>query len=86
MHKGTVLYLTDVMTFPQEEDDEKLLSSLNLDPEASIIAASAKGFYDLHDATRLLLYRGAKYVEAVKARSSASGSLEVFGEPMRLFG
>jgi len=86
MTKGTVVYIANAASLPPDFDDEQALRSLALAPESAVVAAEHTGFYDLMQATHVLLARGAKRAEAIRVRSDANGRLERLGEPMRLFG
>lgn len=86
MRKGTVVYLTDAANTSDELDDAKTAVVLGLDPQWTVLAASSGGYYEMDDATRLLIQRGAKSIEAVKAHVDGEGKVQLFGEPMRVFG
>lgn len=86
MRKGTVVYLTDAANASDELDEAATALLLGLDPEWTLLAASSGGYYEMDDATRLLIQRGAKSIEAVKVHVDAEGNVQPFGEPLRVFG
>jgi hypothetical protein len=86
MRCGTVIYLTNAGSLTQDLDDELAIKNLGLDPKWTIIAADLNGFYDLIDATQVLIVRGAKHIEALRAFSVSEYEIRPFGEPLRMFG
>jgi len=86
MRKATVVYLADSMNVPEDLDEARALASVGLDPEWSVLSASRAGYWDLGEAARHLVVRGAKSVQAVKATVGEDGRLHLFGQPIRVFG
>ncbi len=86
MRCGTVIYLTDAASMTKDLDDELAIKNLGLDPKWTIIAADLDGYYDLIDATQVLIVRGAKHIEALRASSISEDEIRPFGEPLRMFG
>ncbi|MBW1807833.1 MAG: hypothetical protein JRJ19_05980 [Deltaproteobacteria bacterium] len=86
MRCGTVIYLTDAASLTEDLDDELAIKNLGLDPKWTIIAADLNGYYDLIDATQVLIVRGAKHIEALRAFLASENEIQPFGEPVRMFG
>ena len=85
MKMGTVLYLTDAAG-AADFDDELALLRLGLSPDWAVVAAEDPGYFSMHDATRLLIERGASRIEAVRARIGQDGDMVLFGDVMHLYG
>lgn len=86
MKKGLIVYLTDSYTLPMNFDADEALAALSLSCDHSVLAASAEGFYDIPEAWHLMLTRGMQYISCIKGRFNKAGDIELYGEPMRLYG
>ncbi len=86
MRMGTVLYLTDAASIDADFDEERAVARLGFSTDWTVVAASDPGYYSVHDATRLLIERGAKGIEAVRGKLGREGDIEIFGDVMRVFG
>ena len=86
MKKGLIVYLIDSDRLPQPFDPDEALSHLALRSDHSILAAAAEGFYDIPEAWHLMLTRGMQHISCVKARIGQGGQIEVYGQPLRLYG
>lgn len=86
MRTGTVLYLTDAASVPDDVDDEAVISRAGLDPGWTLVAAQRCGYYAVEEALHLLISRGATRVDAVKGRLGPDGFVDLFGAPLRLHG
>jgi len=86
MKKGLIVYLIDSHTLPESFDPDEALSHLPLASDHSVLAASTEGFYDIPQAWHLMLTRGVQHISCVKAKVGRGGRLEVYGEPLRLYG
>jgi hypothetical protein len=86
MRKGLIVYLVDSDNLPEAFDGDKALSHLSLSCDHSVLAASTEGFYDIPEAWHLMLTRGMQYISCVKGRISEVGEIELYGEPLRLYG
>jgi hypothetical protein len=86
MKKGLIVYLVDSDNLPEAFDDEDPLSHLALAFDHLVLAASTEGFYDIPAAWHLMLTRGMQSISCVKGRLSESGDIELYGEPLRLYG
>ena len=86
MKKGLIVYLTDSNTLPMTFDADEALAALSLSCDHSVLAASAEGFYDIPEAWHLMLTRGMQYISCIKGRFNEAGNIELYGEPLRLYG
>jgi hypothetical protein len=86
MKKGLIVYLIDSDSLPEPFDPDEALAHLSLKSDHSVLAASAQGFYDIPEAWHLLLTQGMQYIYCVKGRLNDSGDIELYGEPLRLYG
>ena len=86
MKKGLIVYLVDSDNLPEAFDGDNALSHLSLSCDHSVLAASTEGFYDIPEAWHLMLTRGMQYISCVKGRLNESGDIELYGEPLRLYG
>ena len=86
MITATVVYLADAATVSRDFDEAQALARLGLPDRWSLVAASDNGFYDMHDAVRVLVERGAHRVEARRGHLDGEGNICLFGEPLRLLG
>ena len=86
MKKGLIIYLTDSDRLPMSFDADEALATLNLSCDTSVLAAAAEGFYDIPEAWHLMLTRGMQYISCIKGRFNESGDIELYGEPLRLYG
>jgi hypothetical protein len=86
MKKGLIVYLVDSDSLPEPFDPDEALSHLSLKSDHSVLAASAQGFYDIPEAWHLLLTHGMQHISCVKARVGQAGQIELYGEPLRLYG
>jgi len=86
MKQGLVVYLTGASEVDDSFDEEKAFAELGFDSRMTLLAASASNYYDVMDATKILLERGAGRVEVAKAALEPGGKLRIFGEPLRLYG
>ena len=86
MKKGLIVYLTDSDSLPEVFDGDDALAHLSLPCDYSVLAASAEGFYDIPEAWHLMLTKGMQYISCVKGRFSGTGHIELYGEPLRLYG
>ncbi|MBW2071516.1 MAG: hypothetical protein JRI89_09700 [Deltaproteobacteria bacterium] len=86
MKKGIIVYLTDSGNLPESFSVEEAMAGLGLPGDSTVLAAGTEGFYDVEDACHLLLTQGAQHVSCVKARLNEAGKLEIFGDPLRLYG
>jgi len=86
MKKGLIVYLIDSDSLPEVFDADDALAHLSLSCDHSVLAASSEGFYDIPAAWHLMLTRGMQSISCVKGRLSESGYIELYGEPLRLFG
>jgi len=84
--KGLIVYLIDSDSLPQTFDGDDALAHLSLSFDHSVLAASTEGFYDIPEAWHLMLTRGMQYISCVKGRLNESGDIELYGEPLRLYG
>ena len=86
MKKGLIVYLTDSNTLPMTFDADEALTSLSLSCDQSVLAAAAEGFYGIPEAWHLMLTRGMQYISCIKGRFNEAGNIELYGEPLRLYG
>jgi hypothetical protein len=86
MKKGLIVYLIDSNSLPEDFDADKALGSLSIKCDSSVLAAANEGFYDLPDAWHFMITRGMQHVSCVKARLNEAGHIELYGEPLRLYG
>jgi hypothetical protein len=86
MKKGLIVYLVDSDNLPQAFDGDDALSHLALSFDYSVLAASTEGFYDIPAAWHLMLTRGMQYISCMKGRFNEVGEIELYGEPLRLYG
>jgi hypothetical protein len=86
MKKGLIVYLTDSDSLPMTFDADEALAALSLSSDHSVLAASAEGFYGIPEAWHLMLTKGMQYISCVKGRFSGTGKIELYGEPLRLYG
>ena len=86
MKKGLIIYLTDSDRLPMSFDADEALATLILSCDRSVLAAAAEGFYDIPEAWHLMLTRGMQYISCIKGRFNESGDIELYGEPLRLYG
>ena len=86
MKKGLIVYLTDSQGLPEDFDADRALASMSLQFEQSVLAASTEGFYDIPEAWHLMLTRGIQHISCVKGRLNETGHIELYGEPLRLYG
>ncbi|MGD8530590.1 MAG: hypothetical protein PVH35_04050 [Syntrophobacterales bacterium] len=86
MKKGLIVYLIDSDSLPESFDADHALAHLSLFCDHSVLAASSEGFYDIPAAWHLMLTRGMQSISCVKGRLSESGDIELYGEPLRLYG
>ena len=86
MKKGLIVYLTDSDTLPMAFDADDALAALSLSSDHSVLAAAAEGFYDIPEAWHLMLTRGIQHISCVKGRLNKTGDIELYGEPLRLYG
>jgi hypothetical protein len=86
MKKGLIVYLVDSGNLPETFDESEALGSLTDDCDYSVLAASREGYYDIPEAWHLMLTRGMQHISCVKARLDEAGSIELYGEPLRLCG
>ena len=86
MKRGLIVYLINSDSLPEPFDQDEALSCLSIKSDHSILAASTEGFYDIPEAWHLMLTRGMQYISCVKARFNEAGKIELYGEPLRLYG
>ncbi|MFP3869416.1 MAG: hypothetical protein ACLFVT_00865 [Syntrophobacteria bacterium] len=86
MKKGLIVYLTNSAQVPETFDAEEAMACLALPCDRAVLAAAAEGFRSVEEALHLLLSRGMQHVSCVKARLNEVGTIELFGEPLRLCG
>ena len=86
MKKGLIVYLTNSESLPENFNADEALTGLSLQCERSVLAASTDGFYDIPEAWHHMLTRGIQYISCVKGQLSETGHLEIYGEPLRLYG
>ena len=86
MKKGLIVYLTDSDSLPEFFDEDEALTHLSLESDHSVLAAAAEGFYDIAEAWHLMLTRGVQHISCVKGRFNEAGDIELYGEPLRLYG
>ena len=86
MKKGLIVYLVDSDNLTETFDADDALASLSLSCDQSVLAASAEGFYDIPGAWHLMLTKGIQYISCIKGRFNESGGIELYGEPLRLYG
>ncbi len=86
MRQGTVLYLANAMEIGEDFDDGRAIADLDLDPERTMLASSIPGYYEIHDAVRLMILRGFKRIEGLRAAVHPDQSVRPIGKPFRLFG
>jgi hypothetical protein len=86
MITATVVYLADAATVGRDFDEAQALERLGFADRWSLVAASDNGFYDMHDAVRILVERGAHRVEARRGSLDEEGNISLFGEPLRILG
>lgn len=86
MKKGLIVYLTGSKSLPQNFNADEALAALSLSYELSMLAASTDGFYDIPAAWHLMLTRGIQHISCVKGQLNEAGRIELYGEPLRLFG
>jgi hypothetical protein len=86
MKKGLIVYLVDSDNLPEAFDGDSALTHLSLSFDQSVLAASTEGFYDIPEAWHLMLTRGMQYISCVKGRFDEAGKIELYGEPLRLYG
>ncbi|MDW7710282.1 MAG: hypothetical protein SCH98_07380 [Deferrisomatales bacterium] len=85
MQQGTVLYIADVRSLPQDWEAEEAAAAAGFDPVWTEVAAPGPGFYTPQEAQLRLAERGAGRIEAAHARY-ADGRLEVGARRVRLQG
>jgi hypothetical protein len=86
MKKGVIVYLTDSAGLPEDFDAAEALAALTIQCEYSVLAASTDGFYDVPEAWHLMLTRGIQHISCVKGHLNVAGRIELYGEPLRLYG
>ena len=86
MKKGLIVYLIDSDSLPEAFDGDDALAHLSLPWDYSVLAASTEGFHDIPSAWHLMLTRGMQNVSCVKGRLNDTGDIELYGEPLRLYG
>ena len=86
MKEGLIVYLTDSMGLPANFDADDAMASISLKCEHTVLAASTDGFYDIPEAWHLMLTRGVQHISCVKAQFNETGQIELYGEPLRLYG
>ena len=86
MKKGMIVYLTNSADLPETFDADEAIASLPLSSDRTVLAAAAEGFWGVPEALHLLLTRGMQHISCVKARLNELGYVEVYGEPLRLYG
>ena len=86
MKKGLIVYLTDSKSLPENFNADEALAALSLRYEHSMLAASTDGFYDIPEAWHLMLTRGIQHISCVKGQLNAVGRIELYGDPLRLYG
>ena len=86
MKKGLIVYLTDSKNLPEDFNADEALATLELRCERTVLAASTDGYYDIPEAWHLMLTSGIQHVSCVKARLNEAGHIELYGEPLRLYG
>ncbi len=86
MKKGLIVYLIDSKSLPENFDADEELARLSPGADCSVLAASAEGFYGVPEAWHLMLTRGMQHISCVKARFNETGTIELYGEPLRLYG
>jgi hypothetical protein len=86
MKRGLIVYLTDSESLPDSFSPDEALATVPLKCERSLLAAAGEEFFDIDGALHQLIVRGMQHVSCVKARLDRNGRLELFGEPLRLYG
>ena len=86
MKKGLIVYLVDSSSLPETFDENNALGRLSLQYDRSVLAASSDEFYGIPEAWHLMLTRGMQHISCIKARLNEGGSIELYGEPLRLYG
>ncbi len=86
MKKGVIVYLTDSAGLPEDFDATQALAAITFQCEYSVLAASTDGFYDVPEAWHLMLTRGIQHISCVKGQLNEAGQIELYGEPLRLYG
>jgi hypothetical protein len=86
MKKGMIVYLTNSADLPETFDADEAIASLAISSDRTVLAAAAEGFWGVPEALHLLLTRGMQHISCVKARLNELGYVEVYGEPLRLYG
>ncbi len=86
MKKGMIVYLTDSKSLPEDFDAAEALAALTFQSEHSVLAASTDGFYDIPEAWHLMLTSGIQHISCVKGQLNEAGRIELYGEPLRLYG
>jgi hypothetical protein len=86
MKRGLIVYLTGSDSLPATFEPDSALAHLPLSCDRAVLAASGEGFCGVDEALHLLLVNGMQHVSCIKARLGESGSIEFFGEPLRLYG
>lgn len=86
MKKGLIVYLINSDSLPEPFDPDAALAHLSLKSDYSLLAASTEGFHDIPGAWHLMLTRGMQCITCVKGRLNESGEIELYGEPLRLYG
>jgi hypothetical protein len=86
MQTGTVLYLTDSQNVPEDLDETFLIEGAGLEPRWTVLADAGGGYLPVEDAVHRLIVRGAHRVEAVTCRVTDDGTVDRFGDPLRIYG
>jgi hypothetical protein len=86
MKKGLIVYLTDSNSLPETFVAEDALAQFSPQFDRYLLAASAESFYDIPEAWHLMLTRGIQHISCVKGRFNEAGDIELYGEPLRLYG
>ncbi|MGD8370526.1 MAG: hypothetical protein PVG64_09605 [Syntrophobacterales bacterium] len=86
MKKGLIVYLIDSSSLPENFDADEALGRLSIQCDSSLLAASTEGFYDIPEAWHLMMTRGMQSISCIKGRFSEAGDIELYGDPLRLYG
>ena len=86
MKKGLIVYLVDSSSLPETFDENNALGRLSLPYDRSVLAASSDGFYGIPEAWHLMLTQGMQHISCAKARLNEGDCIELYGEPLRLYG
>jgi|GEM_PF-4464173 len=82
MKTGTIIYFADMGSDWKDKDVEQVVEKYGIEPKLVAVATE----HDLYDHIRILIQRGASYIEAICIRKESDGTLNSVGEGTRIYG